>query len=110
MNQLPKDVIVNVIIPKIVEDKNREIARLEDIIQGILYYRYDDITCEACEKRIIVKKVNGNYVFDEIDEPSGKDDYVMCNCLIVCYTCEHLRGKCTFCGHIIKTYKALIII
>jgi len=108
---LPKDVVVNVIIPKIVEDKNREIARLEDIISGILYYRYDDLVCETCGKKIIVEKYGGNYIYNEIHEiNSQKDIYVICKCSMDCYTCKKQKGKCTDCGHIIKFYKALIII
>ena len=118
MNQLPKDVIVNVIIPKIVEDKNREIDSLKDIIAGLCDGKYNDSICghNDCGKRIIwvdyCEEVKGEV--KDIDNTFVSCNCMhVCNCMYACYKCEleyGLSTSCIGCGGTIKIYKAKLII
>jgi hypothetical protein len=109
MNQLPKDVIINIIIPKIVEDKDKEISELKDVIIKFIDGPYSVTKCSECKKNIIYRyneqiivdaNTNTNYIF------------IDCDCDIECYECHKKSAQqiCIGCGAKIETYKALIII
>ena len=60
---LPKDVVVNVIIPKVVEEKNREIGELKKqnaALKRIMYHgvmrhnAFDNMQCKTCDKHFVI--------------------------------------------------------
>ena len=114
MNQLPKDVIVNVIIPYIESDKNREIAQLKEIIEGLRNGSIFLNNCSLCPRKIIIESNDDS---DPVKyDPNLKYAVVVCRCCKhTCIYCAvdnnlHLLNTCPDCKQNIEIYPVKKII
>lgn len=93
MNQLPKDVIVNVIIPKIVEDKNREIEEVKKQNMVFKKIMHDavmqdfiaDIPCKTCDKHFVIIGSD----FESYDSPINILDETIERVFLDCDNCNN---------------------
>jgi len=110
MNSLPKGVIVNVIIPKIVEDKNKEIAQLKEIIVGRRNYKYQVGICARykCRRIIVYDYGCAEIIKGEVKDCDGI--FIKCSCTHICCKFETIEKYCTICSETMPTYKPIIII
>ena len=86
MNQLPKDVIINMIIPYIESDKNKEIAQLKEIIEGMRINSILVDNCSSCTRKIIID-IDEEISYPVKYSPSLKYAVVMCGCRQSCIYC-----------------------
>ena len=90
---LPKDVVVNVIIPKVVEEKNREIRELKKqneslkriIHDGFMQNFVTDIQCSTCDKHFVI--IGNDY--ESYDNPINVLNETTKYIYLNCGTCTH---------------------
>ncbi len=116
MNQLPKDVIINKIIPYIESDKNKEIAQLKEIIEGMKINSILVDNCSSCTRKIIIDiDIDEEISYPVKYSPSLKYAVVICGCRQSCIYCAvdkniHLLDTCPDCDESIEIHPAKNII